>query len=110
MRPLATTQLMMTWLSMCPVDESITVRQKIGRIANTLFVFFLNVVLFVSSLAYCLKYFSVDFDGAAFGFMCIIGEVGMIYFMIVAIRMRQQIGEIFSNLSTIYEASMFNCN
>lgn len=109
MQPLPTTCLMMTWLSMCPADELTTTRQqKSGYIAYTLAVFILNVICFVASLVYCLKFFSIDFDGAAFAFMAAIGEFGLIYFMITAILMRHQIRNIFLNLSMIYKTSRFS--
>lgn len=106
MRPLATTQLMLTWLSMCPADdESTTPRQKWLYIAHTLVVLILTVAGCASSLAYCLKLISTDFDSAVFAFMATIGMFGVIYFMIAAFSMRHQIEEIFTNLSAIYESS-----
>lgn len=105
MQPLATTRLVMTWLSMCSADESTTLRQKTAHIAYTMAILVLNVILFASSLAYCLKYFSVDFNSAAFGIMCTIGEFGAIYSMIAAILMCQRIFHIFGSLSSIYRSS-----
>lgn len=105
MQPLATTKLVMTWLSMHPVDESATPKQKWFYIAHTSAVLIVNVVDLVSSLAYCLKFISTDFDSAVFAFT--IAEFGAIYFMIAAILMRHQIEGIFTNLTTIYKNSMF---
>lgn len=105
MKPLASTQLMMTWLSMCSVDESTTSRQRTGYIAHTLFVLIVNVINIVGNLAYCLKFISIEFDGAIFAFMVVIGEFGVIYFMIVGILLRQQMDSIFTSLSTIYNRS-----
>ena len=107
MKPLATTQLMMTWLSMCPADESSTKRQKMAHIAYTLAVFIINVICLAASLVFCLEHISIDFDSAIFAFMVCIGEFGLIYFMIVSIQMRHQIAEIFTGLSTIYKSSKF---
>lgn len=108
MQPLASTRQMMTWLSMCPADESATLRQRTGYIAYTLFVSFMIVTGFVTSVIYCFEFVSVDFDGAAFAFQIAIGEFGLIYFLIDAIEMRQQVGHIFTSLSTIYKSSEFN--
>lgn len=104
MRPLATNQLMMTWLSMYPADKSATPRQKQLYIAHTLVVLISNVASCVSSLVYCLKFISTDFDSATFAFMCTIGIFGVIFFMITAISMRHQIEKIFTNLTTIYKS------
>lgn len=109
MQPLATSRLLLEWLSMCPVDESTsTTRQKFGRIAHTLFVFMMNVICSVASAAYCIKFALVDFNSASFAFMIIIGQFGLIYFMIAAFRMRDQIGDIFTSLSMIYEKCELN--
>lgn len=103
MQPLATTQLMMAWLSMCSADESRFPRQQAGHIAHTLSVLVLIVSSFIASVAYCLKYFSINFNSATFAFMVAIGDFGLIYFMIAAIQMRQEIDSIFTSLSTIYK-------
>lgn len=107
MRPLATTQLMMTWLSMCSANESTTLLQKIVYIAHTLAVFIINLSSIATSSVYCIKYFSIDLNGAMFGIMVIIGDFGMIYFMIAAILMRHQIDGIFASSSTIYKSRKY---
>lgn len=108
MQPLATTRLMMMWLSMCPADGSSKEQQRMAYVAHTWAVLFFNVINFVSSVAFCWKYFSIDFNGAMFAIMIAIGEFGLIYFMIVAILMCHQIQSIFTSLSTICKRSKFN--
>lgn len=105
MRPLATTHLLMTWLSMCTVDESTTRRQKRIYIGYTWVIFIINVMAFSASFGYCLKYFTIDFGAAVRGFMTAIIAFGIIYFMIVAMRMRERIDGIFTSLSEIYKRS-----
>lgn len=108
MQPLATTQRVMTWLSMCPPDESSNERQKKAYVIHTFAVLFLNVASFIASSAFCLKFVSIDFNSATFAFMASIGELGLIYFMIAAILMCHNIGNIFTSLSTIYKSSKFD--
>lgn len=105
MQPLATAHRIMVWLSMCSDDNS---RQKMAYVAYTLFVLIVNVIGFVGSLAYCLKYFSSDFVGAILAFMSVIAEFGVIYALIAAILMSYQIDSIFTSLSTIYKSREFN--
>lgn len=107
MQPLATTRLMMMWLSMCPADESTTVRQKTVYVAHTWAVFMLNLFGFVANMVFIFKNVSIDFDGAMFAIMGAIGQVGLIYVHVVAIQMCRQIGNIFTSLSTIYENCKF---
>ena len=108
MQPLATTQLMLTWLSMCSADESATIQQKWGYIAHTLAILILDITCFVASLVYCFEFFTIDFNGAAFGFLGAVGQFAVIYFLIVAIQMRHQIDDIFTSLTTIYKSSKCN--
>lgn len=108
MQPLATTRLMMTWFSMYSDDESTTLRQNLLHTAYTLFVFILNVICTVASLAYCFKFFAIDLDGSIFALMLAIAEIGTIYFMFVATQMHLQIGNVFARLSTIYKSRKFN--
>lgn len=107
MRPLATTHLLMTWLSMCPADEPISRRQKICHVANTLTALIANLIHCTAGAAYCLRYFSVDFSGAAFAVMAAIGTIGLDYSLIMAIQMREQIGDIFRDLTAIHKTRKF---
>lgn len=105
MQPLPTTRRMMVWLSMCPSDQTTSRRQKINYIAYTLTILFVNLLSFLASLTFMTKFFSTDFDDVVFSCMTMTGEFGMIYIMIAAILMQNQIVEIFQNLSKIYKSS-----
>lgn len=105
MQPLATTRRIMIWHSMCPAHKSTTPRYKWIYIAHALTILILNVIGFISSLTYCLKFVSIDFNSATFAFMLTNAEFGAIYFMISGILMRHRIGSIFTNLSAIYKSS-----
>lgn len=110
MRPLATTQQMMIWYSMCSADKSVTCPQKRRYVAYTSVVLIIEMIGFVASLAYCIKFIRIDFDSAAFAFMVGIGDFGLIYIMIAAIQLRQQIADLFTSLSEIYKARKFLWN
>lgn len=108
MEPLKTTRQMMAWLSMCPSNESPSIQQKtINYIVNihTLAVLIANVSCGLASLAYCLQFISIDFDGAVLALMIFIGEFGLVYFMFVGILMRQQIDKILMSLTVLYQTS-----
>lgn len=108
MKPLATTHQMMTWLGMCTADESSTLMQKLGYIAHTSAILITSSISFIASLAYCLKFSSIDFDGSVFGLMAAIAEFGLLYVLTSAIGMRHQIDNVFVSLSTIYKICKFN--
>lgn len=90
---------------MCSADESTTSRWKNVYIAHTLVALIIEMVGFAASLVYCLKFISIDFAGATFGFMTAIGGFGIIYVLIDGIRMRHQIDNIFTSLLKIYKSS-----
>lgn len=109
MQPLATSQLMLEWISSCPVDKlKTTPSQRIGQIVHTLLIVVINVNCSIASVAYCIKFASTDFNGSLNAFMIAIGQFGWIHFMFAAFRMRDQIGDIFSSLSIIYKKCVLN--
>lgn len=105
MQPLATTRQVMTWLSICPADESTNSWQKRAYKAHTWAVLIINFTAVSAGLTFCMEFFQTDFDSSTFAFMAAAGECGAIYFWIVAFQMRRQIDEIFKKLSTIYNDS-----
>lgn len=92
---------------MHPAGETATVRHKMAYVMHTLIILFFHVVSLVASFVFCWKYISVDFKSASFSIMVMVGEVGMIYFLIAAILMRHQIGNLFTSLSEIYRNRKF---
>lgn len=107
-KPLETAQRTMSWHCMCPADESSIARHKMAYIAYTFVIFICTVNGIITTFAYCLKFISINFDGAAFAFMVCVGELVVFYTFIVAILMQHRIGDLFVNLSTIYQNSKFN--
>lgn len=103
--PLATTKRVMQWLALCPPNESSSELQKRGYQAFALFVFTINLVSFTASMAYSIKHFYDDFDGAMYSVMSNMSFFGLIYSMIIVNSMQQQVAEIFDRLSTIYRKS-----
>lgn len=108
MQPLPTTRRMLMCLSMCSVDESSNSMQKKIYVAFTLTILFSNVICFMTSLTYCLKFISINFNGAVFGFMIAVGLFGLIYTFIIAISMRHRMDGVITSLSTIYNCSEYN--
>lgn len=105
MQPLVSIRRIMTWLSMCPSDKSSNARQKNSYVACTLALLFFDFVYLSTSLVFCWEFILIDFESSTFAVMIVIGEIGVLYFIISAISMRHQIGGIFKRLSTIYKDS-----
>lgn len=109
-QPLVTIQKLMTWLSIFPAGDSTAPEQKWAYLLNTLIVSIILLICLTSSWAYILKFYSTDFNGAAFAFMVTIATFGFVYMLIVVILMRHQIVNIFTNLSIIYKTRKLNVN
>lgn len=111
MQPLESARRLLTWHSMCPAtSEPSTVQRRLAYIAYTLAVFVVNVMSFCSTLAFCWKYATIDFNGSTYALMVAIGALGWIYIMTAAILMCHQIADIFATLSTIYKHSKCSSN
>lgn len=104
-RPLATAQLILTSLSVCPADASTIPSKKRFHIGFTLIVGASQLCGFGTSLCYLIQFTLVDFEGSLFAFLAFIGHGILIYSLVTAFSFRHKIGDIFSELSTIYTAS-----
>lgn len=108
MQPLATSKRMMTWISMCPPDESTNAQRKLAYTANTVTIAIFMAATFVSSVVFFSKFLLVDFDGAVYALLFAMGEFGVLYILTVALSMRHQIDNIYTSLACIYNSRKFD--
>lgn len=108
MKPLDTYRRCLIWLCVYPADESSTKRQKIAYAAFTVTIVTLQFCVFVGSLVFCWKFFSVDLKACMLAFMAISVIFGSIYMIIIGIRViRDNILVLFEDLSNIYNNSEY---
>lgn len=104
MKPLGTIQRFLIWLCIHPADESTTIRQKRIYTIFASVVFFVLLITFLASLAFC--FVSADLGKSLFAFMIAAAELNTMYMMIIGIVvMRPKMTAIFTDLSGIVKNS-----
>lgn len=104
MIPLETNRWVLTWLCVFPPERHTSKWKRLAHVAFSLTVFFINAGSFFGSLAFFLKYMSVDLEQCIFALVQMIGEVNMSYISIITFLLRDKIKAIYDNLSRIYRA------
>lgn len=103
MKPLATTQQILTWICILPADKNISTWSKRGYIALVLALILADFTVFVSSLMYVFKFISIDVLETSIGLYQVAASIIMANAIIVAFLFRHKIPSIFEKLSEIYE-------
>lgn len=106
MKPLATSQRVLTWLCLLPPDNNISEWTKRSYMAFALAIIVGALVLLVSSIMYVVKFISIDFQDTSIAISAGFGAVAMVNSIIVAIYLRHKIPPMFEQLSRIYEKCM----
>lgn len=106
MTPLKTNQRVMIWLCMCQSAEiNSDTKTILLRYAFTLIVFTFMLVSLIVSLAYFVKFISINFEECLYALFQVAANFSMLNVMIVALSYRRRITDIFTKLSEIYVAS-----
>lgn len=98
-------QLILTWLSLCPPDENIKKRPKIAYFLFTVTMFLIEFIGFLSSIAFLLTYLRRDLNKALYSVFQIASSSSVMYTMCAVFFLRHKISKIFTNLSEIYKSS-----
>lgn len=104
MRPLHTTELVLTWLCLLPTDKTTSKWVKFGYLLLSVTAITINNSMLIASIVYFLKYPST---GEAIFFLVfeIIGVIPMIAMMLISYCLRHKIVLIFNKFSQIYAES-----
>lgn len=106
MKPLLTNQKVLTWLCICPADETTRKWQKFIYIGISFAIIAMKMSVVVSSMIFLLKNLSSDLNAALFAFLQIVGMSGMIYTFITGLLIRLKIRDSIQSLVEIYEKSI----
>ncbi|XP_055305850.1 odorant receptor 4-like [Sitodiplosis mosellana] len=103
MKPLATGQRVLTWLSVCPPDESTSKCQKQVYIICSVLVLVANVIGFVTSVAYVHRFVSIDLEKSLCSMLqiCAMGCVSYAYILMFVLR--HKVTAFLGHLSQIYK-------
>lgn len=105
MIPLPTSQLVMTWLCMCPAKASTSKMKRMCYAGFTFTVFLLCFSGFASALAFVIKYVATDLEGALYAAFQVSGYTSMLNLLLTGLINRHRIAKIYTELSQLYAAS-----
>lgn len=102
MDALPTARIVLTWLCVYPPDVSVSNAKRKIHYIFTLIVIALQVIVFGVGLAFMLRYIMTDMAHSLFAFSVSLAHLAMIYVIIVAFFLRNEIPTIFETLQNIY--------
>lgn len=105
MKPLATAQVVLTWIGILSGDESTSWWKERASVIFTFFAFVSLVCGFAAGVTFIVKFISIDLESSLFGISVSLAYFSVIYVILVALLLRSQIPEIFQELSEIHAAS-----
>lgn len=98
---MTTTKWLLTWLCMCPANESPRLTRRIAYVGVTSIIFIANLCAFATQTTFFIKIVLTDLEAALFALFGILYHVAMPYTLINAFYLRCKIGQIFTKLSEI---------
>lgn len=105
MVPLDSLQDFLTWIFINPSDETTTKNRKIMYAAIGSVVFVFQIIGFAASLAYSMKFMSVDLEESVYCIFQIIALLTGAFSFLFSCISRRKIKVIFENLSDICNKS-----
>ena len=107
MKPLSTSRRVMTWLCLLSAKEGTIEWKNRSYVVLNVAMIVTVLALLPSSLAYVIKFKSIDPQGAFFSLFTTAGATAMGNTIVVAFVFRQKIPPLFEQLSGIYRKCMF---
>lgn len=106
MKPLATTRQMFTWLCICPI-ENLSLKKQFCCICFTLMIISALCSLMIASVAYAIKFISIDIENALYTVGQIFCWFPVLYSFITALTKRLDINMLYTKLDEIYAARKY---
>lgn len=105
LKPLKTNYRVLTWLCVCPPEESISWRKQLVYISliSTILIGF--IIILMTSAAFLIENMSVDLEKSLYALAQIDTYFGITYTITMALFLRQEITGLFNSLSHIYAES-----
>lgn len=104
MKPLATSQEVLSWISALPADEKTSTCRRILFKIIPLILIAGNLTGLTSSTVFFLRYVLTDLEGSLYALFQIGGQLGMTNVAVVTFLSRYKLQAMFENLKDIYDA------
>lgn len=106
MTPLETTQQVLMWLCIVPLDNlNARKKRKILNIVFSLTVGLLLIAQLIASATFCRKHISTDLQISLYAIHQLLAWFPMLYIFIIVFLSRREITAILIELSNIYDTS-----
>lgn len=105
MRPLQTTEQVLTWLCLLPADKMISDWRKLSYILLTAVIVTSIMAYLPASVAYFMRFYSTNLDGSFYALFQITGLLPIITMIVVSFGFRHKIKLIFDKFTKIYAES-----
>lgn len=109
MRPLQSNQRMLIWLCAYSTEGTDDKHRNSAHVAFTAVVFATYVCFLGASIAYWLKFATVDLSETLYATIQITAALPMIKALIIMIFLRHKFKALFESLAKIYDASKWHC-
>lgn len=100
--PLIKYREFLVWYSVYPADENTPKWKKCAHIMSSCLICFIHLIATECSVAYLIKYLSVDLEKSLYAILQIVACFSAFYACIVMWLTRQKVTKMFENLSKIY--------
>lgn len=104
MSPLQTTQQVLKWLRIRPIDPDEKSWKNLYYAIFTFTIFTIEVLGIAGTAVFIWKHFRTDLEACLYALFSVTGACGAIYMCIVAFYLRNKITALFESLSKIYDA------
>lgn len=105
MKPLVTNQRVLTWLCVYPGEKTTSKIKQLAYIIFSLIVFSGILSSLIASVAYFMKFVSIDLEVALYAVSQIAAAASVLYAIVMTYFSRHGIASIFHKLSEIYDKS-----
>lgn len=101
-KPMPTSQRVLTWLVSYPFDKNTSKRKKIVYVTFAIAVFVIVLCGCAASVVYFWKHVATDLEKAIFALFQIVGTLNALFLVAFSFFQRHKIAAIIGKLSTIY--------
>lgn len=107
MRPLSTSQEVLTWLGVFPSEESASLWKKSAYAIVSYTILFANILFLLSAMLYLKQNMLIDVKASLYSAFQILGYSEATYSFVIILFCREKFIASFNRLSEIYDSSKY---
>lgn len=107
MKPLKLNQSAFISLCVCPADETIHWKTKLGNKLFTIFAYLTLIAFLITTITFIMNNYKQDLERTLYAFLQIFHIMIPLYYLFMAHLQRKELSKIFTTLETIYETCKY---